>query len=84
MVLGGVRLVDIFDRVTDGDDGFCCVIGNLNAEFLFERHDQFDGIEAVGAQIFDEGRIVRDLVGVDIQMFDNDLLHALGGIAHRL
>ncbi len=60
------------------------VIGNLDAEFFFERHDQLDGVEAVGAQIFDEGRVVGDLVGIHVQMLDDDLLHALGSIAHGL
>src|SRR5580704_6279358 len=60
----GVGFVDIFDRVADRHDGFGGIIGNLDAEFLFERHDQLDGVEAVGAQIFNKGRIVGDLVGI--------------------
>ena len=58
------------------------VVGNLDAEFFFERHDQLDGVEAVRAEIFDEGRVVGDLVGIHVQMLDDDLLHALGSIAH--
>src|SRR5258706_6295664 len=81
---GSVRFVDILDGVSDRHNGLSRVVGNFNAEFLFERHHQFNGIEAVGAQIFDEGCGVRDLVGVDIQMLDDDLLHALGSIAHGL
>src|SRR5690349_2469707 len=81
---GGVRFVDILDGVSHRHNGLSRVVGNLNAEFLFERHHQFNGIEAVGAQIFDEGCGVRDLVGVDIQMLDDDLFHALGSIAHGL
>ena len=79
-----LALVDVLDGVADGDDGFRRVVGDFDAEFLFERHDQLDGVEAVGAQIFDEGRVVGDLVGIDIQMLDDDLLHALGSIAHGL
>ena len=60
------------------------VIRNFDAEFFFKRHHQLDRVEAVGAQIFDEGRGIRDLVGIDIEMFDDDLLHALGSIAHGL
>src|ERR1700730_1718535 len=80
----GVRFVDIFDGVTDGDDGFGRVIGDFDAKFLFERHHQLDRVEAVSAQIFNEGRSVRDLLGIDIEMFDDDLFHALGSIAHGL
>ncbi len=76
--------VDIFDGVTDGDDGFGGVIGNFDAEFFLERHHQLDCVEAVGPQIFNERRGVRDLVGINIQMLDDDLLHALGSIAHGL
>src|SRR6185436_3299666 len=81
---GGVCFVDILDGVSHRHNGLGRVVGNFNTEFLFERHHQFNGIEAVGAQIFDEGCGVRDLVGVDIQMLDDDLLHALGSIAHGL
>ena len=77
-------LVDVLDGVADGDDGLRRVVGNFDAEFLFERHDQLDGVEAVGAQIFDEGRGVGDLVGIHIQVLDDDLLHAFGRIAHGI
>src|SRR6185312_14329945 len=80
----GVGFVDILDRVADRHDGFRRVVGNLDAEFFFERHDQLDGVEAVGAQVFNEGRIFGDLVGIDIQMLDDDLLHAFRSIAHGL
>ena len=82
LTLSALRFVDVFDGVADGHDGFRRVVGDFDAEFFFERHDQLDRVEAVGAQIFDEGRVVGDLVGIDIQMLDDDLLHALGGIAH--
>src|SRR6266702_5117401 len=81
---GGVRFVDILDGVTNRHNGFGRVVRDFDTEFLFERHHQFNGIEAVGAQIFDEGCGVRDLVGIDIEMFDDDLLHAIGSIAHGL
>src|SRR5882757_6437273 len=61
-----VCFVDILNGVANGHNGFSRVVGNFDTEFLFERHHQFNGIEAVGAQIFDEGCGVRDLVGVDI------------------
>src|SRR6185312_8326741 len=80
----GVGFIDVFDRVADRHNGFGGIIGNLDAELFFERHHQLDGVEAVGAQIFNEGRIVGDLVGIDIQMLDDDLLHAFRSIAHGL
>src|SRR6185437_1000229 len=81
---GSVRFVYIFDGVADGDNGFRRIVGNFDAEFFLKSHHQLDGVEAVCAQIFNEGRVVRDLVGIDIQVLDDDLLHALGSIAHGL
>src|SRR5690606_5704233 len=76
-----VRL-DIVDRVLDGGDLLGGIVGNLDAEFFFERHHQFDDVEAVGAQIVDEARLLGHLVGFDAQMFDDDLLNLFGRIAH--
>src|SRR5215472_3012587 len=81
---GGVCFVDVFYGVTDGDDGFGGVIGDFDAKFFLERHHQLDGVETVGPQVFNERRGVRDLVGINIQVLDDDLLHALGSIAHGL
>ena len=58
--------------------------GNLAAELLLERHHEFDRVQAVGAQIVDEAGVVGDLVGLHAEMLDNDLLHALCDIAHRI
>src|SRR5215216_2498033 len=60
----GVAL-DEADRVADGLDLLGRIVGNLDAEFLFERHHQLDRIEGVGAQIVDELRIFLDLGGFD-------------------
>src|SRR3954467_15226577 len=70
-------LLDEFYGVADRHDRLCGIVRNFDSEFFLERHDQFDGVEAVCAQIFNEAGIVRDLFAVDIQMFDHDLLHAL-------
>src|SRR4030095_126371 len=57
-------------------------MGNLAAEFLFERHHEFDGVQAVRAQIIDEAGVVGDLVGLYSEMLDHDLLPARCDIAH--
>src|SRR5271168_2264296 len=76
-------LFEEFHRVAHGENRFRGVIGNLAAEFLFERHDEFDRIEAVGAEIIDEARGFSNLVGLDAQMFHDDLLHPLANVTHR-
>src|SRR5262249_7295348 len=53
---------------------------------LLERHHQLDVVEGVRAQIVDEARLVGDLFRLDVQMLDDDLLHAFqdfGGVGHR-
>src|SRR6478735_7406880 len=73
-------LVGVADRV----DLLGRIVGNLDAELFLEGHHQLDDVEAVGAQIVDEARVGRDLVFFDAQVLDNDLLNAVGGIAHLL
>jgi len=68
------------DRVTNRDDGLGGIIRNFDAEFFFESHDQFDRVEGVGAKIFDEIRIVDNLVGIDTEMINHNFLYALGDI----
>src|SRR6185437_7923678 len=78
----GLRFFDELHRVADSDDGFGGVVGDFDTEFFFERHHEFDGIEAVCTQVFNQGRALGDLVVIDIQMLDDDLLHAFRSIAH--
>src|SRR4029078_11085440 len=47
-------LFNELDSIADGLDRFGRVIGDLDAELLFERHDEFNRIEAVGAEIVDK------------------------------
>src|SRR5688572_4410332 len=75
-------LLDIVDRVLDGADLLGRVVGNFDTEFLFERHDQLDDVEAVGTEIVDEARVLGDLFLLDTKMFDDDLLHPIGSLAH--
>src|SRR5258707_12021655 len=79
----GVAL-DEADGVADGLDLLGGVVGNLDAEFLLERHHQLDGIEAVRAEVVDELGIFLDLGRFDAEMLNDDLLNALGNVAHFL
>ena len=42
---------DVRDSVAYSCDAFSLVIGNSNAEFLFELHDELYGVEAICAEI---------------------------------
>ena len=75
-------LFDILRGVADGGDLLSRIVGDFHAEFFFESHHEFDDVEAVSAQIVDEAGFLGDLVALDAEMFDDNLLHAVGGIAH--
>src|SRR5215472_1758161 len=76
-------LLEKFYGVADGQNRFRGVVGNFAIEFFFERHDELDRVEAVGAEILDETGVFRDLVGVDAEIVHDDLFHPLGNITHR-
>jgi hypothetical protein len=76
--------IDKVDRVFHGRNLFRRIVGDFNVEFFFERHDEFDNIKAVCAQIVDEAGFFRHFVGFNAQMLDNNLFNALSSIAHFL
>src|SRR5579872_257008 len=78
----GVLLKEL-NGVADGQNRFSGVVGNLAVEFLLERHHEFDSVEAVGAEIFDEARVLGDFVGIDAEIVDDDFLHPVRNVAHR-
>ena len=82
--LSGRCLLQELHGIADRQDVLGGIIGDLAAEFFLERHDQFDGIKTVGAEIVDEAGVFRDLLGLDAQMLHHDLLHALCNVAHCL
>ena len=65
--------VDKSDRVFDGQDFLCRIVGNFASEFFFKRHHQFDRIETVRPKIIDEAGIIGNLCFVYAEMLDNDL-----------
>src|SRR5262249_1583068 len=76
-------LLEELDRIADGEDRLRGVVGNLATEFLLERHDEFHRVEAVGAEIIDEARVLGDLLRFHPQVLHHDLLHPLANVAHR-
>jgi hypothetical protein len=72
-----------FDGIADGENGLCCVIGDFAGELFLERHNQFNRVETVGAEIVDEACSFDHLVGLDSQMLHDDLLNPLGNVTHR-
>ena len=62
--------VDIIDGILDGADLFGRIVGDFDAKFLFKRHDEFDNVEAVCAQIVNEACAFGDLICLDAEMFE--------------
>src|SRR5688572_28196158 len=76
LLLLGVRF-DVAHRVLDARDLLGILVGDLDAEFLFERHDQFNGIEGIGPQVVHERRIGRHFVFVHAELFHDDFLYLI-------
>ncbi len=64
--------LDVFDHVSDALELLSILVGNFDSEFFFESHDELDGIERVGTEVFDEGCAGGDLLGCDAELLDND------------
>src|SRR4051812_34824483 len=67
--------LDVFDRFLHARDLLGIVVRDLDAEFLFEGHDQLDGVERVGAQIVHERGIRRHFLFVDSELLHDNALH---------
>src|SRR4051794_30954555 len=69
----GVRL-DVVDRFLDARDLLGLLVGNFDAEFLLEGHDELDGVERVGAQIVHERSVRRHFFLIDAELLHDDAL----------
>ncbi len=77
-----LSLFDELDSVADREDRVSCVVRDFNAEFFFKRHNQFNGVERVSAQIVDEASALNDFFGVNAKMINYNFLYAFCDIAH--
>src|SRR5206468_9545319 len=73
---------DKIDGILHGEDLLGRVIRDFAAKFFLECHHQLDRVETVGAQIIDKACILGYFRFVDPEVLDDNLLHALGDIAH--
>src|SRR4051812_44657604 len=76
-------LFEEFHGITDRENRLGGIVRNLAAELFLEGHHQFDGVEAIGAEVVDETCSFGHLVGFDAEMFHDNLLHSLGNVTHR-
>src|SRR6478609_10650538 len=76
-------LLEKFRGVADGQNRLRCIVGDLAAELFFKRHHELDGVEAVGAEVVNEARVVDHFFGLNTKVFDHDLLNSLANLTHR-
>src|SRR6266481_9679823 len=76
-------LLKEFCGVADGQNRLGRVVRNFATEFFFKSHYELDRIEAVGAEIVNEARIVDHFFGFNTKVFDHDLLNPLANLTHR-
>src|SRR5690606_39071550 len=73
LLLLGVAL-DVLDGFLHARDLLGILVGNLDTEFLFERHDELDRVERIRTEIIDKRRVRRHFFFVDPELLDDDLL----------
>ena len=69
--------LDEVDRLLNSAQVFLLFVGDLNLKGIFKSHHQFDRVEAVSAEVFDEGSLVLDVGFVLAKLFSDDLLDLL-------
>src|SRR5688500_8052759 len=77
-------LADELHGIANGLDVLGGVIRDLDIELFLERHHQLDVVEAVSAQVIDKAGLLGHLLGVRIEVFDNDLADAFKDVGHSV
>src|SRR5262245_58831772 len=66
--------VDVLDGFLHSGDLFGILVGDFDAEFFLEGHDEFDRVERISVEIVHERRILRHSVFIDALLLHDDLL----------
>ena len=69
--------LNVGESVFDGRDLFSVLVGNFDAESLFQGHNEFHGIQRIRSQIVDKGRCGCDFRFVHAQLLHDNLLNLL-------
>ena len=72
VVAGTEFFLDVFDGVANGRETFGIIIWDLGVEGVFKSHDQFDDVEGVCAQVFNELRFGFHLFFLALELFDDN------------
>src|SRR5690554_3742338 len=74
--------VNVVDGFLYSGDLLGFFVRNFSLEFFFQSHDQLNGVQRVGTQIFDERSTVGNFFQFDTQLFGYNFLNALFNSAH--
>src|SRR5574342_321229 len=75
-------LVEVVHGVADGAELLGILVRDIDVEFLLERHDELDGVQAVRAEVLHEAGLAGELLALDAQLLDDDVLDLLFDVAH--
>ena len=73
-VPSGLKTVDEGDDLSNGGDLGGFLFRDFAVEFLFDGHDQFNGVKGVKSEVIDELSIRDNFVFVASDLLDNDFL----------
>ncbi|TMS38920.1 hypothetical protein L596_005542 [Steinernema carpocapsae] len=59
-------VADVLENVARSRHAVSVTVGDLETEFVFERHDNFNVVESVESEVVDEVRLHRQLLGIDL------------------
>src|SRR5436190_11916767 len=68
-----LALLDVGEGVADGADLLRVFVGDLDAVFVLEGHDQLDEVERIGFQVIGKGRFGSHFVLVHLQGVGDDV-----------
>jgi len=68
----GLSFLDVRDDVANADQLLGFFVGDLNTEFLFNSHNEFNCVKGIGAKIFDHFWLGRYLISGDAELLHDD------------
>lgn len=75
-------LLDIIDSIADSKNLFGLIFRDSDVEFLFDIHDEVDGVERVGAEVGGKIRIRGDIGFFDTEFINNYSFKFSSNISH--
>lgn len=59
------------------------VVGELDAEVIFEAAEEFEGLQAVDAELLEEVVVGRERTGGNLEMLGSEVQHFLRSLVDR-